>query len=752
MKSNNLNSKKFNRKQIVMLWKNKCIYDDNNLDMVGLKMDINNIGSIHHIFGRGQNNKGLAVIGRLFHDYIDNYLKAKDNDEYIKWNNYFHKLYIYSLSMKKDYDKEKLIKECNELLCNILNNKSEGAKYYVDKLKPYLHSRMSRYIVEIFETTKFSENEFVPRSILIDKQKLAKINEEYFHIPKEETSRIVREYICKKTESHFMTKNCTVDLSYKIMPSTFEELLSKYRITSINLNDRSKQLIKEKSKPGYDWMGSIAYPEDIIDEEFFITKLNREILDYLFYKKPKYYDRWVELFDQYKNENSNKKRLLTKALTLRNKTINYIYISEICQPDKLYIKNRIHKKFNSMTEEERRQAYHDSTKKGQYVVEFVIMMNKSRNDKLKKEKQEQLKRQIASCYYPFLNIKASDINTSNINYQLKNDEMGNDFSDGKYIPTNQSRIETNFLSTKSLRTLKLLKKNQPLLERWIKYLDYIARVREFDVSFFECNKNRRDLLFKIHRELLTLRKLTREYFINREKGTNNVLEKIVCQEMINTYREKEIHFWIKYHNNQYNSDEYKNRYNNYILKQQEKKLSRLEKKRKQEEKNAYYDSFRITNDSYGRYVSDIYNRRFTAPSKTKVTDNSVHINRTEEYRNMVKNKCNTDAFGLYIGQSSETEINVVELIGFDIFLTEQSYYILKYLKENNYILFTRWVSLFYQRENGEIEEEAYNLEFYELLRETSSFLTPNYSTFEGPLKSGSIRVYKAVSKYRKTRK
>jgi len=735
-----------------MLWKKKCIYDDNNLDMVGLKFDKNNIGSIHHIFGRGQNNKGLAVIGRLFHDYIDNYLKAKDNDEYIKWNNYFHKLYIYSLSMKNDQDKEELIKECNELLCNILKNKSERAKYYVDKLRPYLHSRMSSYIVEIFETTKFSENEFVPRSFLIDEQKLAKLNDEYYHIPKEETSRIVREYICKKTKSHFMTKNCTVDLSYKIMPSTFEELLIKYIITSINLNDRSKQLIEEKSKPGYDWMGSRAYPENITDEEFFITKLNREILDYLFYKKPTYYNRWVELFDQYKNENSNKKRLLTKALSLRNRTINYIYISEICQPDKLPIKNRIHKKFNSMTEEERIQAYHEVDKKGQYVVEFVIMMNKSRNDKFKKEKREQLKRQIVSCNYPFLSIKASDINTSNIDYQLNNDEMGNDFSDGKYIPTNQSRIETNFLSTNSLRTLKLLKKNQPLLERWIKYLDYIARVRELDVSFFECNKNKRDLLFKIHKELLTLRKLTREYFISREKGTNNVLEKIVCHEMINTYREKEIHFWIKYHNNQYNSDEYKNRYNNYILKQQKKKLSRLEKKRKREEKDAYYNSFRITNDSYGRYVSDIYNRRFTTPSKAKITDNSVHINRTEEYRNMVKNKCNTDAFGLYIGQSSETEINVVELIGFDIFLTEQSYYILKYLKENNYILFTRWVSLFYQRENGEIEEEAYNLEFYELFRETSSFLTPNYSTFEGPLKSGSIRVAKAVSKYRKTRK
>ena len=155
--------------RIKELWSEKNIYDDHKLDMSGMPLDKKNFASIHHIFGRGQNNKGFAVIGRLFHDYIDNYLKDENNDEYIKWNNYFHKLYIYSLSMKKDYDKEKLIKECNELLCNILNNKSERAKYYVDKLKPYLHSRMSSYIVEIFETTKFSENEFVPRSILIDK-------------------------------------------------------------------------------------------------------------------------------------------------------------------------------------------------------------------------------------------------------------------------------------------------------------------------------------------------------------------------------------------------------------------------------------------------------------------------------------------------------------------------------------------------------------------------------------------------------
>ena len=728
--------------RIKELWSEKNIYDNHKLDMSGMPLDKKNFVTIHHIFGKGDNNKGFAVIGRLLHDYIDNYLLPNDTDEYIKWNNYFARLYKYSIYSTSKYNKGKLIRLCNDLLFNIVKNDSEKAKKYIDKLRPYLNERLSRSIVEAFISTKFNEDDFIPSKILRKNKVVLKEYNNRLKINKEDTSKVVARYFKRKLKSYFLTKENHVDLLYKIFPEDIEELDSKYKIGLRNIKNKSYEYIKPLIVPKHDWMGSIAYPEEISQSDFFLTKTNMEILDYLFVNNPNRYNIWMDIFNKYKNGNINPNRLLNKTLKLRKSTLDYIY-EVLFQPHNLEVKNTILKNFNLMSESERREAYCEVDTKFQLAIAYVFHFNNEHRMKMK-EKTKKLKLNMLTKSSIKL-IDKDHIHTENITFPIKNDEMGNDFD--RNLKGEERPKDKNFLSKDSLHTLNLLKQNPDLHKKWVNYLNYISSIRELDHGFFN-KDNRRYILNKVYRKLYTLREETRKYFQERMEKTKCDSEIKTCLYMVNLYRKKDINFWIRYQSNEFNSE-----YSIFKCKdhQSSKKEQKERLKKELDEKTAYYNSFKLTNDSYSTYIKDTYDRKFL-PSFGEEDKNELNINRTKEFHTLLASKCNKDSLGLYIGTLTEEEMNISELIGFDIFITESSYNILKYLKENEPNLFTRWVELLKKKVSNDVFEEEYSDEQLEILIETSRILKRKYKSFDRMLKTATIKVGKTVGNMKRTRK
>ena len=742
------------RNLIIKNWKEKNIYDDNELDMVGMSLDNKNAISVHHIFGRGENNQGLAVIGRLFHDYIDSYLLPNDTNEYVKWNNYFAKLYQYSISNKKAKNKDKLIKECNILLCNILKNKAEKAQKFIHKLRPYLNMRIATLIVESFESTKFSENEFVPKSMLIDRKKLNRKYRQMLHISKDDTKETFLRYCHRKLKSYFTTECGTINVIYKSKPSSLDELLHKEQITKDNWNDRTKQKIRDKSVPKRDWMGSIAYPNEIVDEDLFLTRINREILYYLENNNQKLYVHWMNLFSVCRENCSKSKKLDNKVLSLRKKTFDYIG-DVFTQPGKTAIRNRILKAYNEMTDAEKKDAYHETDRKNQLAIALVLLSNDVHRDTLKKKEIEEK-----------LNNKPVEfkININNIDSNLNNDEMGNDFHFD--IHKEEQPKDPNFLSKDSYDTLKLIRNNSTLLSLWLRYLEYINKVRHRDATFFESDRKRYNTLFKIHKELMRLRRLTRDYFITKINLTNNPSEKERYQYMVNVYRSKRIRFAISNQLNFYDSKQFEKPYEDYLLKKQAKK-KRVDTEAEELKKKMHGISQDIIScenynelvrDSYDRKIKELYiqadnyilGSKFEVPTETESVneENLVNLNRDVEFNKMLSNHCKKDSMGLFMGPTTSEHMDVVGLLGIDVFLNEQSYHILKFLKEKYPDAFIKWILLLNKKVNNLISNEDYESELFTILCETYHILRTNYKNFDGILKTASIRVAKAKAYYR----
>ena len=342
-------------------------------------------------------------------------------------------------------------------------------------------------------------------------------------------------------------------------------------------------------------------------------------------------------------------------------------------------------------------------------------------------------------------IDKDHIHTENITFPIKNDEMGNDFD--RNLKGEERPKDKNFLSKDSLHTLNLLKQNPDLHKKWVNYLNYISSIRKLDHGFFN-KDNRRHILQKVYRKLYTLREETRKYFQERMEKTKCDSEIKTCLYMVNLYRKKDINFWIRYQSNEFNSEYsiFKSMNHQSSKKEQKERL-----KKELDEKTAYYNSFKLTNDSYSTYVKDTYDRKFL-PSFGEEDKNTLNINRTKEFHTLLASKCNKDSLGLYIGTLTEEEMNISELIGFDIFITESSYNILKYLKENEPNLFTRWVELLKKKVSNDVVEEEYSDEQLEILIETSRTLKRKYKSFDRMLKTATIKVGKTVGNMKRTRK
>ena len=429
--------------------------------------------------------------------------------------------------------------------------------------------------------------------------------------------------------------------------------------------------------------------------------------------------------------------------------MEYIY-SVVMQPGKTAIRNRIMKKYNEMTEEEKRLKYFETNHDNQIAVAYVFMANQVHRELLKKNNTVE-KISLNS------NIKISkdkftiNLYEYNIDEHVNNDEMGNDFN--KDLKKEDFPKDANFLCKDSLDTLKLIRHDTSLFGQWMSYLNFVNNLRKQSMEYFDIKHQRSNTLFSLHKKLYGLRKLTREYF--RKKAAQSIDPEEVDKYlyMVDVYREKDIKFYISNANNFYNSEEFKERYNRYIERREacesNRKIKEEEKKRKEELESKY-----IKNDNYKNYIKDIYDRKFSSRIDTKIEDNSIKLNRPYKTRRIISKNCNHDSMGVCIGCSVEENIDVVGLLGIDIFITDQSYFILKYLKENYVEVFNSWVLLFNRKASNIITDEEYNNELCELLTKTAIILKnkSNFSNFDRFMRSGALRIGRAAYQMKKTRK
>lgn len=322
------------KKRLIDLWKNKSLFGLSYVDMSGLLNDEKNFVSIHHLYNKDGKCTGLAVIGRCLHNYIDDYLKRFDIDEYYKWNSYLEKVFNKTFYNCKEYSNEALKFECKILIKNILLNCDINSQKYRSDLLCYISTSLIYNKNEVSELLENIGEYLQYKSVYeyLDVINRIKNNSYYqkdrLRVSKEESAEALIKYknklFVKMIEDYWINSYGSIDVLHQNLKNNLNVTNEAERVSEDEIVKASNNYIVKNSLDAhlrYDWMGNkILLTNQSESNEIFVTVGGLVALDVIKDIDSNLYHEWNNYFSDILNNNKKEAELYSELKCLRKKS------------------------------------------------------------------------------------------------------------------------------------------------------------------------------------------------------------------------------------------------------------------------------------------------------------------------------------------------------------------------------------------------------------------------------------------------